>query len=150
MSIHNFSNKKCVTFLFYLMRDIIVNLYQLHFSSSHFSSQPNKLVFNLSTFPSSQSNTNERKLKSLLSFHFSILFSFFIFLLFHSSIQMDIQDIFGWGENKEDGKYREENIVKNGIFLYLVEKRKQERQKIARKIFPPSPPFFFPPNLRGK
>ena len=31
-----FLNKKCVTFLFYLMGDIIVNLYQLHFPSSHF------------------------------------------------------------------------------------------------------------------
>ena len=37
-----FFNKKCVTFLFYLMRDIIVNLYQFHFPYSQFSSQPNK------------------------------------------------------------------------------------------------------------
>ena len=33
-----FLNKKCVTFLFYLMGNIIVNLYQLHFPSSHFFS----------------------------------------------------------------------------------------------------------------
>ena len=42
--------------------DIIVNLYQLYFLSSHFSSQPNKRVFLLPTFLSSQPNTYERKL----------------------------------------------------------------------------------------
>ena len=42
--------------------DIIVNLYKLYFLSSHFSSQPNKRVFILPTFLSSQPNTYERKL----------------------------------------------------------------------------------------
>ena len=35
--------------------------------------------------------------------------------------------MFGWGENKEDGKEEEENRVENGIFSYLVQERKQER-----------------------
>ena len=35
--------------------------------------------------------------------------------------------MFGWGENKEDGKEGEENMVENGIFSYLVQERKQER-----------------------
>ena len=43
-------------------RYIIVNLYQLYFPLSYFSSQPNKWVFYFSTFPSFQSITNERKL----------------------------------------------------------------------------------------
>ena len=42
--------------------DIIVNLYKLYFLSSHFSSQPNKKVFLLPTFLSSQPNTYKRKL----------------------------------------------------------------------------------------
>ena len=42
--------------------DIIVNLYKLYFLSSHFSSQPNKRVFILPIFLSSQPNTYERKL----------------------------------------------------------------------------------------
>ena len=40
----------------------MVNLYQLHFSSSHFLSQPNKKVFHPSIFPPFQPNTNEGKL----------------------------------------------------------------------------------------
>ena len=40
----------------------MVNLYLLHFSSSHFLSQLNKKVFYPSTFPPFQPNTNERKL----------------------------------------------------------------------------------------
>ena len=48
----------------------------------------------------------------------------------------------GWGENREDGKEGEENRVKNGIFFYLVQERKQEGKKIVWKIFPPSPQNF--------
>ena len=33
-------------------------------------------------------------------------------------------------------------MVENDIFHCLVKKRKQERQKIGRKIFHPNPPFF--------
>ena len=40
----------------------MVNLYQLYFSPSHFSSQPNKKVFHPSTFPPLQPNTNKGKL----------------------------------------------------------------------------------------
>ena len=42
---------------------------------------------------------------------------------------------FSWGENR----------VENGIFHSLVQERKQERQKIRRKIFPLGPPFFILP-----
>ena len=40
----------------------MINLYQLHFLFSYFSSQPNKKIFHPSTFPPLQSNTNERSL----------------------------------------------------------------------------------------
>ena len=42
-------------------KDIIVNLYKLHFPSSSFSLQPNKKVFHPPTFPPLQLNTLERK-----------------------------------------------------------------------------------------
>ena len=57
-------------------RDIIVNLYLLHFSSSHFSSRPNKRVFHSSTFPSLQPNTHEGKLNI---FYHPIIFYHFTF-----------------------------------------------------------------------
>ena len=56
--------------------DIIVNLYKLYFLSSHFSSQPNKRVFILPTFLSSQPNTYERKLRVCLVTVFSPYFLF--------------------------------------------------------------------------
>ena len=37
--------------------------------------------------------------------------------------------------------------MENDIFYYLVEERKQERQKIGGKIFPLGPPFFILPIL---
>ena len=40
---------------------------------------------------------------------------------------------------------RMENRVKNDIFYYLVQERKQERQKMRRKIFPPGSHFFILP-----
>ena len=43
-------------------KGIIVNLYKLHFLSSHFSFQPNKRVFHPPTFPPLQPNTHEGKL----------------------------------------------------------------------------------------
>ena len=58
--------------------------------------------------------------------------------------------MFGQGENNEDGKQGEENRVDNDIFYYLVQERKQERQKMRRKIFPPNPHFIYPLNLGGK
>ena len=57
-------------------RYIIVNLYQLYFPPSYFSSQPNKWVFYFSTFPFFQSNTNERKLRVYLVTVFSLYFLF--------------------------------------------------------------------------
>ena len=58
------SHKKKKKSIYYLLcnKCIIVNLYKLHFLSSHFSFQPNKRVFHLSTFPSLQPNTQEGKL----------------------------------------------------------------------------------------
>ena len=50
-----------LTFLLLYNKDIIVNLYKLHFPSSHFSLQPNKKVFYPPTFPLLQPNTHERK-----------------------------------------------------------------------------------------
>ena len=51
-------------FISYLLcnKGRIVNLYKLHFLSSHFSFQPNKRVFLPPTFPSLQPNTHEGKL----------------------------------------------------------------------------------------
>ena len=43
-------------------KGIIVNLYKLHFLSSHFSFQPNKRVFHPPTFPPLQLNAHEGKL----------------------------------------------------------------------------------------
>ena len=54
------------------------------------------------------------------------------------------------GENREDEKQREENRVENGIFHCLIQERKQERQKIGRKIIPLDSHFFYPLNLGGK
>ena len=42
-------------------KDIIVNLYKLHFLSSPFSLQPNKKVFHPPTLPPLQPNTHEGK-----------------------------------------------------------------------------------------
>ena len=42
-------------------KDIIVNLYKLHFSYSLFSLQPNKFFFHPPTFPPLQPNTHEGK-----------------------------------------------------------------------------------------
>ena len=42
-------------------KNIKVNLYKLHFPSSHFSLQPNKKGFHLPTFPPLQPNTHEGK-----------------------------------------------------------------------------------------
>ena len=43
---------------------IIVNLYKLHFLSSHFSFQPNKRVFNPPIFLPFQPNTHEKTRES--------------------------------------------------------------------------------------
>ena len=56
--------------------------------------------------------------------------------------------VFGWGENREDEKQGEENMVENVVFHCLVEERKQERQKTEEKFFPPRPTFFILPNWK--
>ena len=63
-------------------------------------------------------------------------------------VELEVQNIkgmFDWGENREDGRQEEENRVKNDISHCLVQERKQERQKMGRKIFPPGPHFFILP-----
>ena len=52
--------------IFRYNKDIIVNLYKLHFLSSHFFLQLNKIVFHPPTFPLLQPNTRE-KIKTFLS-----------------------------------------------------------------------------------
>ena len=48
--------------------------------------------------------------------------------------------MFGWSENRGM-----ENRVENDILYCLVQERKQERQKIGRKIFPTGSHFFILP-----
>ena len=55
------STNKSISYLL-CNKGIIVNLYKLHFLSSHFSFQPNKRVFHSPIFPSLQPNTHEGKL----------------------------------------------------------------------------------------
>ena len=59
-------------------KNIIVNLYKLHFSFSHFSFQPNKKVFHLLTFSISSTKHTWEKTKSFQSSHF-----FTLPLIFH-------------------------------------------------------------------
>ena len=49
--------------IFYILcnKNIIINLYKLHFPSFPFSLQPNKRVFHLPTFPPFRPNTQEGK-----------------------------------------------------------------------------------------
>ena len=49
--------------IYYILynKDIIVNLYKLHFPSSPFSLQPNKNFFHPPTFPPLQPNTYKEK-----------------------------------------------------------------------------------------
>ena len=65
-----------LTFLLLYNKDIIVNLYKLHFPSFPFSLQLNKKVFHSLTFPPLQPNTHEEK---------SNLFYFLIFPSSHFS-----------------------------------------------------------------
>ena len=51
-----------LTFPLLYNKDIIVNVYKLHFPSFPFSLQPNKKVFHPPTFPLFQSNTHKQKL----------------------------------------------------------------------------------------
>ena len=57
--------------IFYILgtKEIIANLYKLHFLPFHFSLQPNKKDFHPFIFPSLQLNTKLGKTKYFLSFH---------------------------------------------------------------------------------
>ena len=58
------------TFPLLYNKDIIVNLYKLHFPFFHFSLQLNKKVFHHPTFLPFQPNTHEEKLNLFYSFTF--------------------------------------------------------------------------------
>ena len=58
--------------------------------------------------------------------------------------------VFGWGENREDGKQREENRVENTVFHCLVGEGKWGRQKTREKVFSLGPTFFILPNQEEK
>ena len=59
-----------LTFLLLYNKDIIVNLYKLHFPFFHFSLQLNKKVFHHPTFLPFQPNTHEEELNLFYSFTF--------------------------------------------------------------------------------
>ena len=54
--------------------------------------------------------------------------------------------VLGWGENRKDGKQREENRMKNVVFHCLVGEGKWGRQKTWERVFSPKPTFFILPN----
>ena len=66
------STNKSISYLL-CNKDIIVNLYKLHFLSSHFSFQPNKRVFYPPIFSSLQPNTHKEKLNIFHSPTFPLL-----------------------------------------------------------------------------
>ena len=58
--------------------------------------------------------------------------------------------MFGWGENREDGKQREENSVENSFFHYLAKEGKWGGRKTLEKVFFPRPTIFILPNREEK
>ena len=54
--------------------------------------------------------------------------------------------MFGWGENREDGKQRKENRVENSIFHCLAKEGKQGGRKTQEKVFSSGPTIFILPN----
>ena len=61
-----------------------------------------------------------------------------------------LKAVFGWSENREDGKHREENRVENrvenSVFHCLAIEGKWEGRKTREKIFSPGPTIFILPN----
>ena len=57
-----------------------------------------------------------------------------------------LNTVFGWGENREDGKQREENRVENTVFHYLAKEGKCWGWKTPEKIFSSGPTIFILPN----
>ena len=87
-----FNECKYIYFLDILYnKDIIVNLYKLHFPSSHFSLQLNKKVFHPLTFSPLQPNTQEGKPNIFYPFTFPSSHNF----LSHSSNQTNSQGLKG-------------------------------------------------------
>ena len=76
--------KKCYFFVLF-NEDIIVNLYQLHFPSSHFSFSTKQISFQFLHFSILPTKNKWDKIKSLLSSHFSILSQLSILSVFYFS-----------------------------------------------------------------
>ena len=58
--------------------------------------------------------------------------------------------MFGWGENREDGKHRKENRIENSVFHCLAKEGKWGGKKIREKIISPEPTIFILPNYEEK
>ena len=93
-------------------KGIIVNLYKLHFLSSHFSFQPNKKVFHSSTFSSLQPKHNERKLDIFYPLFFTLP------LIFHPPIFLLLQST--WVFWTKDGAVAVAVIIFWGLYLFAI------------------------------
>ena len=58
--------------------------------------------------------------------------------------------MFGWGENREDGKQREENMVENSVFHCLAKEGKWGGSKTREKVFSLRPTIFILSNREEK
>ena len=58
--------------------------------------------------------------------------------------------MFGWGENREDGKQREENRVENSVFHCLAKEGKWGGSKTREKVFFLRPTIFILSNREEK
>ena len=88
-----------------------------------------------------------------LNVNFRILSLHFLPFLFSLSLSLSsilLQAVFSWGENRENGKQREENRVENTVFHCLVGEGKLGRQKTWKKVFSPGPTFFILSNREEK
>ena len=85
-------------YFFYILcnKCIKVNLYKLHFLSSHFSLKSNKRLFHSYTFPPLQPNTYEGKLNLFYPSTFPSFHQFSILSLFRSSNQTNLAMITPW------------------------------------------------------
>ena len=78
----------------------------------------------------------------------------FLFLtmlqIMYESMKVKVENIlntvFGWGENREDEKQREENRVENIVFHCLAKEGKCWGWKTREKFFSPGPTIFILPN----
>ena len=58
--------------------------------------------------------------------------------------------MFGWGENRKDGKQREENRVENSVFHCLAKEEKLGGRKTQEKVFSPGTIIFILSNREEK